>query len=79
MKQFNIHEAEINFFEIVELLEKNKETYIIISQDKKPLLKISLYDEVDRSSLFGAGKNMFEIPENFDDIDLQFDDCFCQS
>lgn len=46
---------------------------IIISRNGKPVLKVTLFEQSPRSSLFGAGKGLFTIPEDFDDIDISDD------
>lgn len=73
MIQFNIHETKTNFSKIAKLLEDKIEDSIIVSRNGKPILEIRLYEENKRKKLFGCGKGMFEIPENFDDIDVVSD------
>lgn len=53
--------------------KKKKEDMIIISRNGKPVLKVTLFEQSPRSSLFGAGKGLFTIPEDFDDIDISDD------
>ena len=43
---------------------------IIISRNGKPVLKVTLYDNESRKGLFGCARGMFEIPDDFDDIDI---------
>ena len=73
MKQFNMYEAKTNLSKISKLLEDKKEKMVIISRSGKPVLKVTLYEDNDRKSLFGCAKGMFEIPDNFDDIDITSD------
>ena len=73
MTEFNMYEAKTNLSKISRLLEEKKEDFVIISRNGKPLLKVTLYEEQDRSKLFGCAKGMFEIPEDFDEIDLSKD------
>lgn len=74
MIQFNMYEAKTNLSKICRLLEEEKEDYIIISRNNKPLLKVTLYDaENKREKLFGCAKGKFSIPDNFDDIDISED------
>ena len=74
MTQFNMYEAKTKLSMICKILEEEKEDYIIISRNNKPVLKITLYDgENKRSNIFGCAKGKFKIPENFDDIDITSD------
>ena len=73
MTEFNMYEAKTNLSKISKLLEDKKEDYIIISRNGKPTLKVTLVDENPRKSLIGCAKGMFEIPEDFDDINLSED------
>lgn len=76
MNHYSISEAKLKISDIVELLENEIEEYIVINKYNKPLLKATLFSDTDRSSLFGAGENQFEIPSDFDDIDIASDfDC----
>lgn len=73
MTQFNMYETKTNFSKIAKLLEDKKEDVVIISRNGKPILEIKLYQEKSRKKLFGCGKGMFKVPENFDDIDISDD------
>ncbi|MBQ6489976.1 MAG: hypothetical protein IJI75_12215 [Solobacterium sp.] len=73
MTEYNMYEAKTNLSKICRLLEEKKEDMIIISRNGKPVLKVTLFDQNPRSSLFGSGKGLFTIPENFDDIDISDD------
>jgi len=73
MTEYNMYEAKTNLSKICRLLEEKKEDMVIISRNGKPLLKVTLFDNTPRRSLFGAGKGLFAIPEDFDDIDISSD------
>lgn len=73
MAEYNMYEAKTNLPKICRLLEEKKEDMIIISRNGKPVLKVTLFEQSPRSSLFGAGKGLFTIPEDFDDIDIAND------
>ena len=73
MAEYNMYEAKTNLSKICRLLEEKKEDMIIISSNGKPVLKVTLFEQSPRSSLFGAGKGLFTIPEDFDDIDIAND------
>ena len=73
MTQFNIYEAKTNLSKISKILENKEEDYIVISRNGKPLLKVTLFDSNPRKNLIGCAKGLFEIPEDFDDIDISSD------
>ena len=73
MIQFNMYEAKTNLSKISKILEEKKEDEIIISRNGKPILRVTLYEENDRKALFGCAKGMFEVPDDFDDIDIASD------
>ena len=73
MTQFNIYEAKTNLSKISKILENKEEDYIVISRNGKPLLKVTLFDNNPRKNLIGCAKGLFEIPEDFDDIDISSD------
>ena len=68
-----MYEAKTNLSKISKLLEEKKEDIIIISRNGKPILKVTLYEDNGRESLFGCAKGMFKIPKNFDEIDINDD------
>jgi len=73
MVQYNMYETKTNFSKIAKLLEDKKEDYVVISRNGKPILEIRLYEKNKREKLFGSGKGMFEVPDDFDDIDISND------
>lgn len=73
MTEYNMYEAKTNLSKICRLLEERKEDAVIISRNGKPVLKVTLFDSSPRQKLFGAGKGLFTVPENFDDIDISDD------
>ena len=73
MIQYNMYEAKTNFSKIAKILEEKKEDYVIISRNGKPILKIVLVEDNPRKNLIGCAKDMFEIPNDFDDIDISED------
>lgn len=73
MTQYNMYEAKTNFSKIAKMLEEKEEDYVVISRNGKPILKITLYNENPRKNLFGCAKGMFEVPDDFDDIDISED------
>ena len=73
MIQYNMYEAKINLSKITKLLEDIKEDCIVLSRKGKPIIKMTLIDNNPRKNLFGFAKGLFEIPEDFDDIDIGSD------
>ena len=73
MKHYSLNEAETRFEEIVELLENHIEEEIVVTgEDRKPIC-ITLFNNHQRDAFIGCAKGMFEIPEDFDDIDIAKD------
>lgn len=73
MIEFNMNEAEIDFSKIYKLLKDGKEEIVIISRNGNPVLKVTLYEDSDKNGLIGCASGSFDIPEDFDDIDLEND------
>ena len=73
MTQYNIYEAKTNFSKIIQdIYDKNEDTFII-SKKGKPIAKIIPY-EIDKAcKRFGSAKGMFEIPDDFDEMDILSD------
>ena len=71
MKQIDI--SEVNFSKIAKLLEVKEEDVVILSDNGKPVLKVTLFEENDKKNLFSCAKEMFTIPDDFDEIDLSAD------
>lgn len=72
MKLYSYEEAEKDFSKIVESLENKEEDEVLICENDKPILKVELIKN-DRSKLLGVAKGEFEIPEDFDNIDISED------
>ena len=73
MRQYNMYEAKTNLSKIVKQLEEKKEDYIVLSRKGKPIIKMMLIDDNPKEKLFGCAKGMFEIPDDFDEIDIGSD------
>lgn len=73
MTQFNMYEAKTNLSKISKILEDGIDDCVIISRNNKPILKVTLYENNPRKNLVGCAKGMFEIPKDFDDIDIGSD------
>ena len=73
MTQYNMFDAKTNLSKIAKQLEDGEEDYVIVARNGKPLLKITLADQVDVSKRIGFARGLFSVPENFDDIDISSD------
>ena len=66
MIQVNILEAKTDFSKLIHLLELNKEDYIIIARNGKPIAKLTLINEKPINNRIGIGKGKFKINDDFD-------------
>lgn len=73
MTQYNLYEAKTNLSKIMRILENKEDDCIVISRNNKPILKVTLYNPTNRDNLFGCAADLFDIPENFDDLNLEED------
>ena len=69
MIQVNILEAKTDFSKLIRLLETQKEDYITVARNGKPVAKITLINETPVSRRIGARKGQFTIKGDFDDDD----------
>ena len=73
MIHYNMLEAKNNFSKIVKLLEEGKQDYVIVTKNEKPLLRITLEKSKDISRRFGIAEGTFNVPDDFDEIDISDD------
>ena len=66
MMQVNVLEAKTDFSKLIRLLETKKEDYITVARNGKPVVKITLINEVPVSRRIGAAKGKFTIKDDFD-------------
>ena len=66
MMQVNVLEAKTDFSKLIRLLETKKEDYITVARNGKPVVKITLINEVPVSRRIGAAKGKFTIKGDFD-------------
>ena len=66
MMQVNILEAKTDFSKLIRLLETKKEDYITVARNGKPVVKITLINEVPVSRRIGIAKGKFTVKGNFD-------------
>ena len=66
MMQVNILEAKNDFSKLIRLLETKKEDFITVSRNGKPVVKITLINEIPVSRRIGVAKGRFTIKGDFD-------------
>ena len=66
MIQVNILEAKTDFSKLIRLLETKKEDYITVARNGKPVVKITLINEVPVSNRIGIAKGKFSVKGDFD-------------
>jgi antitoxin (DNA-binding transcriptional repressor) of toxin-antitoxin stability system len=66
MIQVNILQAKTDFSRLIRLLETKKEDAITVARNGKPVVKITLIEEVPVSKRIGAGKGRFTVRGDFD-------------
>ena len=71
MKQVNVLEAKTDFSKLIREIETGKEDGIIIARYGRPIVKMSIYNEVPIEKRIGVAKGKFSVP---DDIDAQNDE-----
>lgn len=64
--QVNVVEAKRDFSKLIRLLETGKEESITVSRSGKPIVKITLTEEVPVSKRIGIAKGKFKAPADFD-------------
>lgn len=71
MKQVNVLEAKTDFSKLIREIETGKEDGIIIARYGRPIVKMSIYNEVPIEKRIGVAKGKFSVP---DDIDAHNDE-----
>ena len=64
--QVNVVEAKRDFSKLIRLLETGQEESITVSRSGKPIVKITLTEEVPVSKRIGVAKGKFKAPADFD-------------
>ena len=68
MCQMNVLEAKTNFSKIIAMLENKDEKEVIVAKSGKPVVKITLYNELeDVSKRIGIAKGKFVVPDDIDE------------
>ena len=73
MTFYNIYEAKTNLSDIINRIESGKEDCVILQKNGVPVAKVISFKNSSRSELFGCGKGLFNVPDNFDDLDITSD------
>lgn len=66
MMQVNILEAKTDFSRLIRLLESKKEDFITVARNGKPVVKMTLINEVPVSNRIGIAKGKFTVKGDFD-------------
>jgi len=66
MMQVNILEAKTDLSKLIRLLETKKEDFITVARNGKPIVKITLINEVPVSKRIGVAKGKFTVKGDFD-------------
>ena len=64
--QVTVVEAKRDFSKLIRLLETGKEESITVSRSGKPIVKITLTEEIPVSKRIGIAKGKFKAPADFD-------------
>lgn len=64
--QVNILEAKTELSKLVRLIETGKEDHIIIARYGKPVVKMTLYNDVPVSKRIGVAKGKLKSPDDLD-------------
>lgn len=64
--QVNILEAKTNLSRLIRLIETGKEEQIIIARYGKPVVKMTVYNDVPVSKRIGVAKGRLQFPADLD-------------
>lgn len=66
MLQVNILEAKTDFSKLIRLLESKREDSITVARNGKPVVRMTLINEIPVSKRIGVAKGKFNISGDFD-------------
>ncbi len=66
MLQVNVLEAKTELSRLIKLIESGKEDQIVIARYGKPVVKMSVYNDVPVSNRIGIAKGKFDVPDDLD-------------
>ena len=75
MAKVNIYEAKTNLSKIGKILVNKEEEYVIVSNNGKPYLKITLYDKSDKPAI-GILKGKYSFSDEPDWFNDDFSELF---
>ena len=67
MLQVNVLEAKTDFSKLIRLLESKQEDYITVARNGKPVVKMTLINEVPISKRIGVAKGKFKVYGDFEE------------
>lgn len=76
MKQVNILEAKTDFSKLIRLIETGKENSIVVARNGKPIVKMTLFDEVPVEKRIGIAKGRLAYPEDIDEFNDEIAEMF---
>lgn len=69
MTQVNIYEAKTNLSKLIRQLQDHEEDVIVIANNGTPVVQITRTPKTrERKSPFGAARDLWDLPEDFDEI-----------
>ena len=74
--QVNILEAKTNLSNLVKMIETGKEESIIIARYGKPVVKMTIYNEVPVSKRIGVAKGKLKTPADLDKDNAEIEAIF---
>ena len=76
MLQVNVLEAKTDFSKLIRLLESKQEDYITVARNGKPVVKMTLINEIPTSKRIGVAKGKFRVSGNFEEDNQEIADLF---
>lgn len=74
--QVNMLEAKTELSRLIKLLETGKEENIIIARYGKPVVKMTIYNDVPVSKRIGLAKGKLKSPDNLDQYNDEITELF---
>ena len=66
MKQVNVLEAKTEFSRLIREIETGKEDRIVIARYGRPIVKMTLYNEVPVEKRIGVARGKVSVPDDID-------------
>ena len=76
MKQVNILEAKTDFSRLVRLIESGQEESIVVSRYGKPVVKMTLYDDIPVENRIGIAQGKLQYPDDIDEFNDEIAEMF---